>query len=112
MGHLRLGRLPKTKRWQEVVGLLETTPDDTLRIAGTTLQAADVALREAARNPALGHAFWLLVRIAEASRSSDFARELTRLGLPSDPNTPALQFISAVGQRLQASLTESSGSTV
>ena len=29
MGHIRLGRLPKTRRWVQVIDLLDASPEDT-----------------------------------------------------------------------------------
>lgn len=73
MGHIRLGRLPKTLRWQGVVGLLDTAPDDVPAVARATVEAADACLRGLARDPSLTHCFWLLTRIAAASREADFS---------------------------------------
>src|SRR5712692_3950092 len=39
MGHIRLGRLPKTRKWQEVVGLVDAGAD-TAGIAAATLDAS------------------------------------------------------------------------
>ena len=63
MGHLRLGRLPKTQRWNEVIQLLETAPDNTLAIAEKTLLASEGRLRELAHDPSIAYSFWLLVRV-------------------------------------------------
>src|SRR5258708_4813722 len=61
MGHVRLGRLPKTRRWAEVIALLtDSSPEDVAAIASATVQAADRRLRELARDPSLTYCFWLL----------------------------------------------------
>src|SRR4051812_26995632 len=65
MGHVRLGRLPKTRRWREVVDLLATSPMDTPTVAQATVAAADVRLRELASDPSLVHSFWLLTRFRD-----------------------------------------------
>ena len=60
MGHLRLGRLPKTRRWSEVVDLLEADPTDAARITSATVVAAEAHLQSLPRNDSLTYAFWLL----------------------------------------------------
>jgi hypothetical protein len=94
MGHLRLGRLPKTRRWVDVVRLLETSPEDTAGIAAGVIFAADQRLKYLASDPSIGYCFWLLTRIAWASRQPDFQQTLSNLGLNTDSNTPVLTFIS------------------
>ncbi len=110
MGHLRLGRLPKTQRWNEVIQLLETAPDNTLAIAEKTLLASEGRLRELAHDPSLAYSFWLLVRVTQAARAPNFAQALSTLGLPSDPETSTLTFISAVADRLRQAPTAQTAS--
>jgi hypothetical protein len=67
MGHVRLGRLPRTRLWQEVVALFGTgVPLD--QIAGPTARASESALGAAHNDPALGYAYWLLTQIPMAAR--------------------------------------------
>jgi len=81
MGHLRLGRLPKTLRWQAVVGLLTESPDDVLGIACATGAAANARLRRLGSDPSLVYCFWLLTRLMAASREEDFSAALNRLDI-------------------------------
>src|SRR5262245_28532842 len=101
MGHLRLGRLPKTQRWRQLIGTLELTPGDTEGIALGTLLAAERRLREAANDASLTHSFWLLVRVSQAARGSDFQDTLASLGLPAESDTSIFRFISAVSDHLR-----------
>ena len=103
VGHIRLGRLPKTLRWQAVIGLLESVPDDVPAIARATVVAADTRLRELARDPSLVHCFWLLTRLAAASREPDFAAALGALGLTPSGET-ALAFVAHVSDRVRGDL--------
>ena len=57
MGHLRLGRLPKTYKWRAVVDLLNEAPDDPAALAAAVLEAAEQRLRELARDPSLTYCF-------------------------------------------------------
>jgi hypothetical protein len=94
MGHLRLGRLPKTLRWSGVVGLLDGPAVEAPAVARATVQAAEERLRRLAGDPSLTYCFWLLTRITWASRSGDFAANLADLGVAVDPQASALAFIS------------------
>jgi hypothetical protein len=80
MGHIRLGRLPATKRWQQVVSLL-VQGASLEQIAGASAEAAESSLKHARRDPALLRSFWLLTQIPLAARSPNFRDGLKSLGL-------------------------------
>jgi len=80
MGHIRLGNLPRTRKWQQVVGLLDSGAG-TPQVAAATLDAAKQGLEKAARDPALVHSFWLLTQLPLCARAEDFVSELERVGL-------------------------------
>jgi hypothetical protein len=67
MGHIRMGRLPKTRRWLEVIGWLEERPFDLDEVAGGTADAAGDRLTEMGKDRFLGYTVWLLTRIAAAA---------------------------------------------
>lgn len=114
MGHIRLGKLPRTRRWQEVLDLIGGSASSAA-VAGATLDAADQELTSAAADPGLRHAFWLLTQLPDAARSDNFAEALRALGLKvSDAPTTtdvATAFTEAVdrhvdGQRARTDLGE------
>jgi hypothetical protein len=80
MGHIRLGRLPRTRKWQEVVGLLGTGAT-TSEVAAATLHASKGGLERAARDPALVQSFWLLTQLPLCARKADFVKELENVGV-------------------------------
>lgn len=98
MGHIRLGRIPKSKRWQVVVGMLQGGDDDegvggvlTLapdvgEVADKTLDAARLGLTKAIDDRGLRYTFYLLTQIVLASRTDDWQAGLRPFGieLPSD----------------------------
>lgn len=106
MGHTRIGRLPKTRRWQAVVGLLDRYPDDVPAVAGATAWAAEARLRQLARDPSLVHCFWLLTRLASASREEDFAGAVRGLGIEPPASDSALAFVSQVSDQVRNDLTK------
>ena len=80
MGHVRLGRLPTSRNWQEVVALLEQdAPVDA--IAAGASGAAEIDLDAAASDSGFTRVCWLLAQIPLAARSPDFAEGLRGLGL-------------------------------
>jgi hypothetical protein len=105
LGHNRLGRLPKSQRWNEVVGLLETSPQDTASVASAVIYAAEERLRKLASDEGLGYSFWLLTRIAWAARGESFQQDLAGLGISVSQTTSTLQFIAQVSARVRAELT-------
>ena len=80
MGHIRLGNLPRTRKWQHVVALLNSEAG-TPQVAAATLDAAKLGLEEAARDPALVRSFWLLSQLPLCARRADFVAELNNLGI-------------------------------
>jgi hypothetical protein len=110
MGHVRLGYLPKTRRWRNVVRLLSTATGDIGTIADATATAADDRLRQLRNDASFAYCFWLLTRIAWASRSKDFAGALGDLGIQVRTDDTALSFISLVSRHAGMVLAEYPGS--
>ena len=73
MGHSRLGWLPQTYRWQDVVELL-TQGGSAAAVADATLDAAHKGLEMAARDRGLHYVFWLLTQVALAAKSRPTSR--------------------------------------
>ena len=101
MGHRRLGRLPRSRRWDEVVELLETSPEDVGGIAAATITAADARLNKFSHDPSLVYCFWLLTRVMSAAKGDDFARELSRLGVQVQDNTPTIAFVAQLSDQIR-----------
>jgi hypothetical protein len=86
MGHSRLGRLPNTLGWQNVVGLI-AIGGDVAQIADATMAAADRGLQLAFDDRGFCHVMWLLSKLALAARQADFSGALYDVGMhcPSEP---------------------------
>jgi hypothetical protein len=100
VGHLRLGRLPKTRQWKQVVQLLDDSPEDAALIAASVVNVADHQLRELATDQSLVYCFWLLTRISWASRSQDFQESLSQLGIEVESQTPVLSLVSKLTENI------------
>jgi hypothetical protein len=92
MGHIRLGVLPRTRKWRQVVDLLRVGADLDA-VANSAAEAAESSLQGASADPAFLHAFWLLTQIPLAARGPAFAEDLRRLGLRV-PEMPGLMDVT------------------
>lgn len=110
MGHLRLGRLPKYRRWREVVDLLDAKPGDTSLVARSTVIAAEDYLRSLASDPSLTYCFWLLCRITWASRFRDFQERVSSVGMKVGSDAPTLAFVAALSDQVREHLAQYSES--
>ena len=68
MGHVRLGKMPATLKWKEVVALLGDQPSIP-DLAEAVERASDVSLAEAVKDPGFVEALWLLLQIPKAAKS-------------------------------------------
>src|SRR3954469_23430820 len=62
MGHIRLGVLPTSRKWRQVIEHLRLGAAADL-IAAATADAAEASLKRASYDPAFLHSFWLLTQI-------------------------------------------------
>ncbi|MCC3306224.1 hypothetical protein [Sneathiella sp. HT1-7] len=102
MGHIRLGTLPQSKKWREVVDLLEA--DASLdEVAAAAARASELDLGRASDDPAFQHVTSLLVQLPFWARSPGFDQVLA--GLNFDPN--ALSSVSSLLANLSGSIDQS-----
>src|SRR6266436_2108628 len=94
MGHIRLGTLPKTQKWSQVVNLIAGGAD-VERIAAASADAAEQGLERASQDEGLAHAFWLLTQIPQAARQSNFSERLWELGLTVSSKPTLLEIVAA-----------------
>lgn len=93
MGHTRLGTIPKTQKWNDVVQTVATfgssgeiTNDQAIgTIAAQTLDAAEKALFQAANDPGVRYSFYLLTQVALASRTKNWEEVLQKSGINFGP---------------------------
>ena len=72
MGHVRLGTLSKSRKWNQVVDELRLGAE-VEAVAASAADAAERALQAASDDPAFLHTFWLLTQVPLAARGPDFA---------------------------------------
>ena len=95
MGHVRLGRLPRTRKWNQVIALLSGGAS-AKEIAAATSSAAEKDMLRASQDPAFVHAFWLLTQIPLLARQKDFGVALRGIGLDVGDRPGLVEIIAAV----------------
>src|SRR4051812_28906162 len=96
MGHIHLGRLPKTQRWAAVIAMLGATTLSPSAVADSTMTAAGSRLQRLRTDPSLTYCVWLLARLVSASRRPDFDEALTDLGLSLLSQRSLVGFIASI----------------
>jgi hypothetical protein len=90
MGHTRLGEVPKTHKWSELVDRISgsgrtgnvATADVSIGvIAAQTLDATQKSLKRAATDPGVRYTFYLITQVALAARASNWERALDAHGI-------------------------------
>lgn len=99
MGHQRLGTLPRSKHWREVVDLIGGGAD-VAEIAAATSRAAEQSMIDASEDAAVQHAFWLMAKLPLAARTDNFETELRQLGVSVPQNPSLIEVVAGVMQAI------------
>ncbi len=99
MGHVRLGVLPKSRKWDKVVEELRLGANAE-EIAELSADAAEASLKKAANDPVFLHSFWLLTQIPLAARGPDFVGELRRLGVQVPDRPGLIDVVAAISDAI------------
>lgn len=110
MGHLRLGELPRTRKWQQVVELIQHE-GEAGALAAAALDAADAGFRRAAEDEGLGRAVWLLTQLPLAARNQDYLERLRQLGVSVDAAPTPLEMVGAFTDAVDAHMRRTGGRT-
>ncbi len=66
MGHIRLGQLPRTRKWRDVVELVAVGADVS-QVATATIRAADSAFTFVNNDSGYNQAVWLMTQLGLAA---------------------------------------------
>jgi len=110
MGHIRLGRLPRTRQWKQVVALLEGGAG-TAQLANATITAAEKGLNLAAEDKGLVETIWLLSQLPLAARKDNFAAALREVGLDVSDAPGLMEIVGAVSDAIDRRLANNGGRT-
>src|SRR5262245_48246103 len=95
MGHVRLGTLPTTRKWQDVVNLI-SGGGSAEEVARASAVAAETDLKRAAGDPVFFYVARLLVELPLAARGPGFEQALARLGLTNAVPRSMADLVAAV----------------
>jgi hypothetical protein len=96
MGHIRIGELPKTRRWSHVVRLMDDPDVDVGIVARAVVAAAEKAYRAAGEDPGVVESLRVMAFLADASRREDFAEALRGYGFTVTGNEDAVGLLGTV----------------
>ena len=99
MGHIRLGVLPHSLKWQQVAALLTGGATNADVFAAAAI-AAERDLAQASNDPVFVEAVRLLLMVPFAARSDGFAGALRSLGLNVSTAPDVLDICAAASARL------------
>jgi len=98
MGHIRLGQLPRSRRWQYVIGLIAEGSAPAGAIAQAIAEAADARLLQVGKDPGVAYLYWLLTRVTWHARNDNFAEALRSDGIRVEGAPDGLRFLAEVGE--------------
>ena len=110
MGHIRLGDLPRTPKWSQVVGLIEGGAG-TAQVANATINAAETGLGFAARDKGVIETIWLLTKLPLAARSENFAEALRQCGLTVSDSPGLMEIVGAISETIDSKIPNCNGRT-
>jgi hypothetical protein len=110
MGHIRLKRLPATREWRQVVGLLARGAS-VEEVASVSADAAHGALQYARRDPGLVYSLWLLTQIPLAARAPDFDQAARDLGLKLAAEPSLMDVVAAFSDAVDRATHRATGRT-
>jgi hypothetical protein len=110
MGHQRLGSIPASRKWRQVVELISGGAD-VGEVASATSAAAELSLLAAAGDPAVRDTFFLLTQIPLAARTERFVPALRELGLKLSDRPSLVEIVSALADAVDRRARSEAGRT-
>jgi len=112
VGHIRFGKMPKTRSWAQVTQLLSDKSADVSDIATSTITAASKTFDNLAEDVGLQSAFWVLTQITLRARDKDFVSALSKAGIDISGVTDHFQLIARVSDYVRNKIHVSGKETV
>jgi len=110
MGHIRLGELPRTRKWEPVVELIKRDGGADA-VAAAAIAAAETAFKQAAEDEGLGRALWLLTQLPLAARSANYLDRLRTIGLSVDAAPALMDLVGAFTDAVDNQMRRTGGRT-
>lgn len=106
MGHVRLGLLPRSRAWKEVVGLI-VAGADVSQIATATINAAEKAFSFVLNDEGYTEAVWLMTQLAIAAKQQNYREQLASSGVSIPANATVADIATALSDALDRKLASS-----
>jgi len=110
MGHIRLGTLQQSKKWRQVIGLLDSDAD-LESIAEAASKASETDLKRASDDPLFQFVTQLLVRLPLIARAPGFEAELAKLGISSEAPSSVTELLSCLSSAISQQAFDQGGSS-
>ncbi len=94
MGHIRLGILPKTHKWKDVIEYLGDPDIPVATIADKTLDNSQDILQNEISKSSVTFCIWLLSKMVLSAKDDDFTNILVSQGIDVTAKTNATRFIT------------------
>lgn len=111
MGHIRLGRLPKRRSWNQVCELLSSSSSDTKGIAVSLSKAARNGLMQDENQRGLFSTLRYLIKLVHASTTNDFNNALKDIGIHVDPQESGMIALGHILEAIRANFHKAEGSS-
>ena len=110
MGHIRLGTPPQSKKWRDVIGLLDS--DAALEeVAEAAARASELDLKRASDDPLFQFVTGLLVRLPLMARSPEFEAALADIGAGADATRSVSAFLAGLNKSIDQNAFEAGRSS-
>jgi hypothetical protein len=97
VGHIRLGQLPRTRKWRDVVELVAVGADVS-QVANATIRAADSAFSFVNNDSGYNQSVWLMTQLGLAAGEKDPLKYLRSQGIDIPDNTSLPGVAAAITQ--------------
>jgi len=106
MGHIRIGVLPKTRKWKQVIDLLNSKESSTSDIAAEVARAAGDFLKEKRFDPSLAFSYWLLTQLTYRAKQDDYVSALRNINLDISKVNNSFDFIGQIADYSRSQIKE------
>lgn len=101
MGHIRLAKLLTSRKWTQIVELIEAGDVSLTELATAVHEASINDLNRASKDPAFLEALRLLCRIPLAAKEQDFSAALAKLGVRVPANPSLNDIVAGFGNAIE-----------
>lgn len=101
MGQVRLGVLPASKKWKEIVAYLSAEDVSVDELVNKVADTCDKAFEKASDDPAFQHTMELMLMIPMAAQKDDLRAALSEIGLHVPENPSRTDIIGAFAKAIE-----------